>query len=282
MTTLVSWFGCDSRGPASVYIASDSRITWPASSSSARATWDRGRKLFASRRFPEVFGYCGDVLFPTQLLSQAIDLLDRDLLFSVALPSTEKAAALQSFIDASIAKYTARPTLRFELVYACRSAEGLSCTFSLHHLMFDAGTWRTAGPIELPASSDLVLNLGSGAVAVSDAHGRWRASASGGTSRGVFSAFQDALRSASDPSSGGPAQLVGLYRTGPARVFGIVDASGAYVLGSAPTRLDGDSVEWFNAAFERCDPRTRSRLPDATRQPRPRDLAAPSAGASRR
>jgi hypothetical protein len=272
MTTLVSWFGRDSHGPASVYIAADSRITWPATSSSGRATWDRARKVFASNRHPEILGYCGDVLFPTQLLGQAVDLMDRGLLVDVTLPAPRKIRSLQAFIDTSLAAYTSRTSLGFELVYACRSLEGMSCEFSLYHLFFDAGRWRSVDQIELPERSALLLNVGSGAAAVSTAHGRWLASSSGGTSRGVFSAFHDALRSGVDPSSGGPPQLVGLYRVGPARIFGFVDETGRYVLGSEPGHIDNRSIGWYNATFERCDPRTRTRLPGAQQQPRPRDL----------
>jgi hypothetical protein len=47
MTTLISWVGVDNRGAASLYFASDSRISWPGAE-----IWDHGRKLFACRRYP--------------------------------------------------------------------------------------------------------------------------------------------------------------------------------------------------------------------------------------
>jgi hypothetical protein len=272
VTTLVSWFGRDSHGPASVYIAADSRITWPATSSSARATWDRGRKVFASSLHPEIFGYCGDVLFPTQLLGQTLELMDRGLLFDDNLPAAQKVASLQAFINVSLATYTARPTPQFEFIYATRSGTGMSCTFSVYHLVFDRGRWQTMGPIALPDSSALLLNLGSGASSVLAAHTRWQASSSRGTSRGIFSAFHEALQSGDDPSSGGYPQAVGLRRVGPAHVFGFVDEGGRYVLGSEPTLLGQAEMGWYNAAFERCDPRTRAPLPGAKKQPLPRDL----------
>jgi hypothetical protein len=70
MTSLVSWIGVDSLAPASIYLASDSRISW-----GNRLTWDYSRKLFASRNHPEILGYFGDVLFPSQVLGQLIDLV---------------------------------------------------------------------------------------------------------------------------------------------------------------------------------------------------------------
>ena len=77
MTTLFSWTGIDTHGPASIYIASDSRISW-----GKNATWDAGRKLFASKNFPEIFGYCGSVSFPIQILGQLIEHIDDGLLLS--------------------------------------------------------------------------------------------------------------------------------------------------------------------------------------------------------
>ena len=272
VTTLVSWFGRDQRGPASIYIAADSRITWPATPHSTSARWDRGRKVFASKLHPEMFGYCGDVLFPTQLLGQALDLLDRNLLIDVALPASEKVVLLRDFIDASLATYTAAMTLRFELVYASRGRHGMDSEFSLYRLVFDKGQWATTGPIQFPYESAMLLNLGSGSRSVESAHRDWQSSSSQGTSRAVFSAFCDALTSGRDLSSGGPPQLVGLRRIGPARVFGFVGDGKRYVLGSELVLPGGGNFEWFNAGFERCDPSTLHPLPRAQRQPRPKDL----------
>ena len=57
MTLLVAWAGVDTHGTSFVYIASDSRISW-----GTTATFDYGRKVFAFAHWPDVLGYCGDVL----------------------------------------------------------------------------------------------------------------------------------------------------------------------------------------------------------------------------
>jgi hypothetical protein len=77
MTSLVSWVGIDARGPASIYIASDSRITWGDDSS---RKWDCAKKTFCSLRFPIIFGFCGDVFVPTQIISSVIELIDQGIL----------------------------------------------------------------------------------------------------------------------------------------------------------------------------------------------------------
>lgn len=65
MTAFLSWVGVDHRGPASLYLASDSRISW---TDNEVRSWDRGRKVFACSRTPDVLGYVGDVLFPSLVL----------------------------------------------------------------------------------------------------------------------------------------------------------------------------------------------------------------------
>jgi hypothetical protein len=78
MTTLISWIGVDSRKPSSLYIASDSRLSW----ASSDAYWDRGRKVFSSKRLPHIWGYCGDVLYPSLALGQIIAAVDNSNLLS--------------------------------------------------------------------------------------------------------------------------------------------------------------------------------------------------------
>ena len=50
---LVSWIGIDTHGPTSAYIAADSRISWNMTNK-----FDFGKKVFASKKYPEIFGIC--------------------------------------------------------------------------------------------------------------------------------------------------------------------------------------------------------------------------------
>ena len=76
MTLLASWLAVDSRAPSAVYIMSDSRISWD-----NRAFFDYGKKVFGCKNYPDIFGYCGDVLFPSIVLNQIVDIADHGLLF---------------------------------------------------------------------------------------------------------------------------------------------------------------------------------------------------------
>ncbi len=95
MTSLISWVAIDSRGPASFYVASDSRISW-----ARDAHWDMGRKLFTCRHSPDLFGYCGDVLFPSLLLSQVSQLLDLES--KISRSADVRHAAVMHLAEASL------------------------------------------------------------------------------------------------------------------------------------------------------------------------------------
>ena len=66
MTVLIGWIGVDSRVPCSAYLMSDSRISW----NDQLGAYDYGRKLFAFKNSPDILGYCGDVTFPSMVLSR--------------------------------------------------------------------------------------------------------------------------------------------------------------------------------------------------------------------
>jgi hypothetical protein len=174
MTTLISWLGSDSRGPASIYIAADSRITF-----GPKTTWDKARKTFASHKHPEIFGYCGDAFLPSQILSQAVELLDRGLLFDVCETSGNKVSVLVDFINNALESYTERASLRFDLVYASREGEGTKCGFALHKLSYCTGKWTPMPCIVLPEKSELLLNLGSGCSSIKNHISRWSKSSVG-------------------------------------------------------------------------------------------------------
>lgn len=89
MTLLVSWVGVDPRGPASAYIATDSRISW-----SEENVFDYGRKVFALDNHPDIFGYVGDVLFPSIVLTQIAEMADTGLLFRDGFTCKEKFQAV--------------------------------------------------------------------------------------------------------------------------------------------------------------------------------------------
>lgn len=93
MTLIASFIGVDCKfpkpKPASIYIVSDSRISW-----GEKAKFDNGRKVFGCKNSPDIFGYCGDVLFPSIVLNQIADIADQGLLFEPNWTCKEKFQAV--------------------------------------------------------------------------------------------------------------------------------------------------------------------------------------------
>jgi hypothetical protein len=267
MTSLIAWITVDSRSAASAYFASDSRITWPES-----GFWDHGRKLFACHRSPHILAYCGDVLFPTQTLSQITEMIDFDLLINPSDSVDVSTQKIISTMQAALQTYPPAATQPFNVLYCTREEEGMQSQFHLRQISFHPTLAPQVLSIETPVQSQLVAVLGSGSQNVRTHFLRWESSDSGGTSRAVFAAFCDSLLSCADPLSAGPPQLVGLWRQGPPRTFGVIWQQRRYFYGlevqssSAPS-----NIRWYNELFEICSPETLARCSDSQPQPRPRD-----------
>jgi hypothetical protein len=268
MTSLIAWVGVDSRGVASAYFASDSRITWPGG-----GVWDHGRKLFACRRYPHIFGYCGDVLFPTQTLSQITELIDSDLFINPSDTVDSCAEQVVSIMASAFKTYPSAEKRNFDVLYCMRQGEMFSSRFHLRRITFNPSGAASVSSIEIPNRSEAVAVLGSGTQNLRAQLKQWASSDVGGTSRAVFSAFCDSLRTEADPLSGGPPQLLGIWRKSPPRTFGIIWQQHRYFYGievdSTPALSE---VRWYNELFEICDPGTLAKKLDAQPQPRPKDL----------
>jgi hypothetical protein len=93
----------------------------------------------------------------------------------------------------------------------------------------------------------------------------------GGTSRSVFSAFADHIKSGVDPYTGGPPQLVGIYRVGPAKIFGTIWNRRRFLSGMEVIDVsDERRLNWHNDPFELCNPLTMQLRETAQPQPRPK------------
>ena len=267
MTSLIGWIAVDSRGPASIYLASDSRISW-----GSENVWDCGRKLFASRKYPEILGYCGDVLFPTQVLGQIIDLIDNELCLDLFDTPDVKRNKIFKIIMDSFSGYPADVAKEFTVVYCTRENDGMNSSFNLSTLNWSKSSWSEQW-LPLPTESGVITTLGSGTAFISKWYDRWSHTTEKRTSRSVFSAFCDSIQSGDDKNTGGAPQLVGIYRKGSAESFGIMYKNQRFLLGLP---IEGsnkcESVEWRNCIFERCDWRNMERLEGSQKHKRPRGL----------
>lgn len=267
MTSVVVWVGVDNRGPASAYIATDSRFSWHAGRSIE--TWDQGRKTFASTRFADIAGYWGDVLFPVVSLSQFFESLDAGVIAGSNVASEARFRALERFLRTGFAAVPPRQRMPFTIVHAARDGELMASKFHIRTISWTGGAWRRMS-LSIPAGSSAVEFGGSGGNVTRFFLAKWNSSGQGGTSRAVYSAFVDGLVAQTDGLTGGGPQLVGLYRIGCGRAFGTIVQRRRYLLGApVASRSVGSEVEWRNELFERVSGAKLVRLRTARRHTRP-------------
>ncbi|MFT4095697.1 MAG: hypothetical protein QM651_01150 [Rhodoblastus sp.] len=169
---------------------------------------------------------------------------------------------LKNAIASVETKYIASLTL----FHGARDAEFMDAQFRLWRSHYDAKTkvWLDE-ELSLAHGASYLAHLdGSGASYVKRSEAALSNTAAAGTSRAAMHAFCQALHSGVDPYSGGPPQLVGLWRKGGARQFGFCWHGKSYVGGmELPQAADHTIVDWFNHLFERCDGRTGRKLKTA-------------------
>jgi len=270
MTSLVAWLGVDSRGPSSMYVASDSRVSWGKS-----WKWDYARKVFASQKHPILMGYVGDVLFPSQILGQITDFIDSGLIRVDGVAPDIQMDRVTQIIKQSFGAYPEAAKRNFEVVYCTRENAGMASAFYLFTFGWKSLTGWYHGQPEIPSKSGIICLKGTGDKPVKKWHERWNhIESEKETSRAVFSAFCDALQSDEDRFSGGAPQLAGLYRIGAGQDIGTI-YNGMQHLYGLPTfaSMSLNAIQWRNSVFERCDGQTMTKLGDAQKHKRPKGLA---------
>ena len=264
LTTLAAWISVDSRRPSACYLVSDSKITWPTG-----AQWDAAQKLFVAEKSPDIFGYCGDVQFPTLALRQVVEQADRGLLFAEGASSSIRQMAISDALSAASAAYPAHGDKASTIVHFSRDGEGRDARFRLWRIDWSKTNPLSSVELALPTESVLVVSLGTGSRALVERNNDWRR-VQGRTARGIFSSFCDALSGGTDPHSGGAPQLVGLYPRWNGLTFGIVFDGRRFMAGTEVQAIANvHPFEWRNDLFERVDPLSLARLQDAQPQPKP-------------
>lgn len=268
MTSLGAAVAVDSRGPAALYIITDSRIKFPNHAS----TWDAAQKTFASNRTADVFAYVGDAIFPPAILRQICEHIAAGLIFTSAANSELRHKEFARRFRASFRHYKGSVASNFSIFHGARDHEYMQSQFRLWELRYypSAKRWEdTERPINEWKSCLIEIN-GSGREYIRKRVEDWERSEYRGTTRAAVWAFCDSLSSGADPFTGGAPQLVGIWRKGLPQHFGIVWKGNRYVAGlEIPKRSPANSVAWFNRLFERCDGESGKRLENAKKHKKP-------------
>jgi len=253
MTTLAVSLSVVARGPCALYLLTDSRITWGTSAD----RWDGGQKTFHSRRFPDIFGYCGDAYFPPMMLRQIVEQLDAGLLCGDDSVPEHRHMILLSAMKNAIDRISVNPPrIDFVIYHGARTGSGMQSKFSLWETRYlqNEAAWIDAQRDIALTHSYLAQVAGSGANSIKRENAKWQATSAAQTSRSSIWAFFGSLRSNSDKLSGGPPQMVGLWRIGSGRPFGVVWNGWPYVAGlRASGDLSNRDFRWFDESFEPCD-----------------------------
>jgi hypothetical protein len=255
LTSIAVWPGVEPQGASTIYIVSDSRISWPG------GYRDDGRKVFACKDTPDIFGYYGDVIVPSEVLSSVEDSWKL-----VDFETSEKRHSMLGSLVKSHVNAGVNPVGEFGIVHASRDGLEMKSAFRLWHIHWKSPRWFD-DEIAIGTNSELLIDLGSGARVVSNNTNASKAEL-GEVSRAVFTGFCDGLVSGEDPFSGGAPQLVGLWRHGMGRHFGLIYRGKKYFRGIESPSLDTPDLHWKNELFENCSPKTLAQMPDAQAQPR--------------
>ncbi|WP_353100852.1 hypothetical protein [Myroides odoratus] len=265
MTLLASWLGVDSRKPSSIYIMSDSRISW-----STKAKFDYGKKVFGCKNSPDIFGYCGDVLFPSIVLNQIVEIADQGLLFKDDWNCEQKSQAIIEKLIQSFKNYPSEvagiTSDSIQIIHCSRDKDN---NFYAEKINWNKSSNKwTVETEEFKDHSDKLFIAGSGKKEFLEKYKKYWVSSNKKTSRALFHCFTDTLSDIKDKFCGGAPQLVGLYRKDNAISFGIIYNKKRYFQGVQVDNLSNfEKIEWRNELFEVCDGQTMKIKDKAQKQP---------------
>ena len=270
MTLIVSWVALDGKKerlePSSIYIASDSRISW------SNNHFDYGQKVLGCKNYPDIFGYCGDVLFPLMILSQIIEVIDSGLLYEKAITNEEKFNIILQQLTDSIRKYPVDfqniISNSIDIIHASRDVKGkFECC--VYKWSKKDNVWEME-ILPMPEQSGLLYASGSGGNEFKSNFVRFQKGDSAGTSRNIFQCLCDTLNNIKDKFCGGSPQLIGLYRKNNSVSLGVIYNNRRFLNGYEVSNIGAlNSIGWRNQLFEICDGETMRIKDNSQRQPNP-------------
>lgn len=271
MTLLISWAGVDTHGPSSVYIATDSRISW-----GGGKYFDGSIKTFTTKIVPAIIGYCGDSPAALMAIYQCAEVIDRVGIKNInhELSLYEIKAVFQDVLGSGYSSYPKGHEYFAGLIEIIVAVKFQS-KFHVGVFSLDRNGKFNFEEFDMPGQrSGLITSRGSGKIKFDENLQRYLSKIENrNTSRTVFHAFVDSIKNDPNPGVGGAPQVVGIYRkkNSLGLVIGLVFNDECYMMGQRVSRVTlekGIEVErWFNENFELTNPHSKSRHKDAQIQP---------------
>lgn len=275
MTSVIAVLAKDQRGPCALYFLTDSQQTFLNTNKKITKT-SFCKKAFASDKTPDIFCFCGEVNNPTRIIKDCIknafnnitNINDKhDKLIEIAI----------QFINSNT-----ESRMNFTIFHGVREHTGMASVFHLWKTTFYYSEYKYINhedskiPIELPSeekivpadkyegSGSFILNLsGSGENYIIDEKNKLLKTEKYQTTRFQIMSSLSSMNSGKDQLTGGPPQLVGLWRINNGMQFGIHWQNKLYFSHECVDNNIPENIYWFNEKFERFDPKTRQRLKDA-------------------
>ncbi|MCG2633063.1 hypothetical protein L6654_41675 [Bradyrhizobium sp. WYCCWR 13023] len=218
-----------------------------------------------------MFGYCGDVVFPSLVLAQIVSAIDNGVLFRSTADAQEKQDVICEALKTSFTRRNGTPDQDFSILHLMRAGEEESREFYGWEISYavKARRWHSKS-LEVPMTTGVVSLIGSGKPFARKYIDRWVNSDVGNRGSAIFSGFCDSLFSNEDQYSGGMPQVAALNKGSHAQIIGFIEKGRHYLNGLQilPAR-SLHRIKWTDRYFQDINPTTMQRKTGARRRIRP-------------
>lgn len=260
MTLIVGWVSADNkpRGKqiSAMYFASDSRYSWKRQGcDKVLYQTDYGKKLFTSSKYPEIFGFCGDVFLSKHLIEGVITFIDSGTFFTTIETLDSKVQKVTLCLEKLFREFPKEQRANCTILYGTKVGRH----YHLESYVISDHMEHTS--ITLPNESTVVYSDGSGKQSFSTnwIYANREKVNEYNLCRGVYHCVSETIETIDKNDVGGVPQLVGIYRgLLIPTVFGVIKNGKRYLEGK---EFLGDislldNIEWRNDNFERVNPYT--------------------------
>lgn len=248
MTAIIAWstFDGHEEGPASLYLASDSRISRERPQGGWDVVSDEHQKVFASESSADVFGFCGPIAGVDALVKLLFECATRVRDSKCYGPGNESVYSSDIF-EAALASGGHALQSGLQVFHGYRFD---TRRFGLSQIRANSRGGFDRFDYLLPTKGGLLFRDGSGHEMVRKTQDEFfdAESESKGFSRWLWMSFHESLEKNTHPTCGGSPQLVGLYTKGPAMPLGVYFKGRGFVFGKPCDRTD---IEYRDVLFQR-------------------------------
>lgn len=247
MTAIISWITNDGKpGAASLYLASDSRISTRLADGSYQINDDRCQKLFTSKESPDIFAFCGPLSGIKEFIGALI----------IAAPKAREAIYYGEGAESLFAEDLFRHVLgqnEFGLLQGLTVFHGYrfgTRQFGLTSVVFTHNQKISFKHHSPNADWGLLAVDGNGEKMVVKQQSEYidTQSESKGYSRWLWMSFYDSLIEPTNPTCGGAPQIAALFGRNGGVELGVYFKDAAYVAGKPTVR---DDIEYRDELFQR-------------------------------